>query len=138
MIARLASLAFLLDAAAIGLGAFGHGLEARHLHAATDQFPIDPNVHSMLYVVWYFVSGCMFTFGLLLVWAWRRMRAGDSQPFAVAAYVGVLYVGVGVFGLVYRQGDLFMTLFIVLGGILLLSGYVMSRPLAPGVHVRHA
>jgi len=125
MLKRLASIVFLLDAVAIGLGAFGHGLAVRDLHAAIDQFPIEADMHSMLYVVWYFVSGCMFAFGLLLVWVWRRVRAGDARPLAAATVIGVLYVAIGVFGLVYRHGDPFMAVFVVLGGLLLSSGYGM-------------
>ena len=127
MLTRLASIVFLLDAIAIGLGGFGHGASVRHLHAAIDQFPIEANMHSMLYVVWYFVSGCMFAFCLILIWAWRRVRAGDRYPLGIAAIIGVLYLAIGAFGLVYRNGDPFMATFIVLGGLLLISGYGMSR-----------
>jgi len=38
---KLASIVFLLDAIAIGLGAFGHGASVRHLRAAIDHFRID-------------------------------------------------------------------------------------------------
>ncbi len=125
MIARIASVAFLIDAIVIGLGAFGHGLEARHLHTAIDRFPIDANVHSMVYVVWYFVSGCMLAFGLMLIWAWRRIRAGDNHPLVLASLIGMLYIGIGGFGLVYRHGDPFMAFFVVLGVVLLTAGYAM-------------
>ncbi len=43
-----ALIVFLLDAITIGLGAFGHGLAVRHLHAAIDHFPIEADMHSML------------------------------------------------------------------------------------------
>jgi hypothetical protein len=129
---KVASIVFLLDAIAIGLGAFGHGLAVRDLHAAIDQFPIEADMHSMLYVVWYFVSGCMFAFGVLLVWVWRRVRAGDARPLVAATVVGVLYFGIGVFGLVYRHGDPFMAMFVVLGGLLLLSGFGMVFRRADG------
>jgi hypothetical protein len=43
-----ASLIFLLDSLVIGLGAFGHGLQVRHLHAAIDAFPIESDMHSMI------------------------------------------------------------------------------------------
>jgi hypothetical protein len=124
---KLASIVFLAVAIAIGLGAFGHGLAVRHVHAAIDQFPIEADMHSMLYVVWYFVSGCMFAFGLMSIWVWRRVRAGDPRPLAAAAVIGVLYLAIGAFGLVYRHGDPFMITFVVLGGLLLLSGYGMVR-----------
>jgi hypothetical protein len=61
---QLASWVFVLDSLVIALGAFGHGLQVRHLHAAIDQFPIESDMHSMIFVVWYFVSGCMLAFGV--------------------------------------------------------------------------
>ncbi|MBI3402125.1 MAG: hypothetical protein HY048_11960 [Acidobacteria bacterium] len=126
MFKKLASLIFLLDSLAIGLGAFGHGLQVRHLHAAIDRFPIESDMQSMIYVVWYFVSGCMFAFGVTLLWVWRRLGAGDGRPLFVAIVIGLLYVGIGAFGLVYRAGDPFMAFFVALGGLLLLSGYAVA------------
>jgi len=127
MIKRIASALFLLDSVVIGLGAFGHGLQVRHVHEAIDKFPIESDLQSMIYVVWYFVSGCMLTFGLALVWTWRRIRAGDDRPLAVAYLIGALYVGIGAFGLVYRHGNPFMALFVVLGGVLLVTGPLLAR-----------
>lgn len=126
MLGKLASWIFLLDSVVIGLGAFGHGLQVRHLHQAIDSFPIEPDMHSMLYVVWYFVSGCMLTFGVTLVWVWWRLRIGDRRFVFAAIVIGILYAGVGVFGLVYRSGDPFMGFFLVLGALLLLSSYALS------------
>jgi hypothetical protein len=126
MLKKVASLIFLLDGLVIGLGGFGHGLQVRHLHAAIDQFPIDSDMHSMIYVVWYFVSGCMLAFGVTLIWAWRLLRTGDGRPLFVAILIGVLYVGIGAFGLVYRAGDPFMGFFVALGSLLLLSAYTLA------------
>lgn len=124
---KIASIVFLCDSVLIALGALGHGLQARHLHAAIDRFPIEPKVHSMIYFVWYFASACMLAFGVTLIWLWRRLLAGDRGPMAVGTTIGVLYVAIGLFGLVYRNGDPFMAVFVVLGSILLTSGYVLSR-----------
>ena len=123
----LASALFLLDSLIIGLGAFGHGLQAGPLHQALDPFPIEPDMHSMIYVVWYFVSGCMLAFGVTLLWVWQRLRRGDNRPWFAAVVIGVLYVGIGVFGLIYRNGDPFMAFFVALGAVLLASGYVLVR-----------
>lgn len=125
---RLASIVFLFDSLLIGLGAFGHALQAPHLHAAIDQFPIEPDMHSMLYVVWYFVSGCMLTFGVTLIWVWHRVRRGDRPPMIVANVIGLLYVGIGAFGLVYRHGDVFMAFFLALGAVLIVSGFLLMPP----------
>lgn len=127
MLRQLASIIFLIDALAIGLGAFGHGLAVRHVHAAIDRFPIDPDIHSMVYVVWYFVSGCMLAFGLTLTWVWQRLRSGDKRPLVASTLIGVLYIGIGAFGFVYRGGDPFMGFFMVLGSVSLLSGAAMAR-----------
>ena len=123
----LASVVFLLDSIIIGLGAFGHGLQGRHVHDVLDPFPIEPDLGSMLYVVWYFASGCMLTFGVMLVWVWQRLRSGDAGPWFAAVLIGVLYTGIGVFGLWYRNGDPFMAFFVALGIVLLASGYVLVR-----------
>jgi hypothetical protein len=126
----LASVLFLLDSIVIGLGAFGHGLQARHVHEVLDPFPIESDLGSMIYVVWYFVSGCMLTFGVTLLWVWQRLRAGDTRPWPAAVLIGVLYVGIGAFGLVYRHGDPFMGFFVVLGAVLLAAGYILVRSAA--------
>ena len=131
MLKKIASIIFLLDSLVIGLGAFGHGSQAGHLHSAVDQFPIEPDMKSMLYVVWYFVSGCMLTFGITLLWVWRHLRAGDRRPFFAAVLIGALYVGIGVFGLVYLNGDPFMGFFLVLGAVLLISGYILAAEVRP-------
>ena len=126
----IASVLFLFDAIVIGLGAFGHGLQARHVHEVLDPFPIEADLGSMIYVVWYFVSGCMLTFGVTLVWVWQRLRVGDTRPWFAAVLIGVLYTAIGAFGLVYRHGDPFMGFFVLLGAVLLASGYALIR-LAP-------
>ena len=81
----------------------------------------------MIYVVWYFLSGCMLTFGVTLVWVWHGVRIGDARPIVVAALIGVLYVGIGGFGLLYRHGDRFMALFVMLGAVLLACGAILVR-----------
>jgi hypothetical protein len=126
MLRTLASVIFLLDSLVIGLGAFGHGSQVRQVHAALDHFPIDADMHSMIYVVWYLVSGCMLSFGVILVWAWRGLRRGDGRFLFAAIPIGLVYVGIGVFGLIYRAGDPFMAFFAGLGAVLLLSAYVLA------------
>ncbi len=129
MVARFFSFIFLVDGIIIGLGAFGHGLAVRHVHAALDKLPVEPNVGTMIYVVWYFVSGCMFLFGLTIVRIWFRLRAGDGGLLFVAVLIGALYLATGTGGMIYRHGDLFMAFFILLGGLLLLSSLVLRKGL---------
>jgi hypothetical protein len=125
MLRRLSSYVFVIVGILIGLGAFGHGNAVKNVHAAIDRFPIDPNVSTMLYVVWYFVSGCMLLFGATIVWCWFRLRAGDTSSLGVPLLIGVLYLAVGVGGMIYRHGDPFMATFIVLGGLLLASSLAL-------------
>jgi hypothetical protein len=132
MLNQLFSTIYLVTGVVIGLGAFGHGVSVRKVHAAIDQFPIVNDMQSMLYVVWYFVSGCMFFFGLTVVFSWLRLRAGDGSLLLVSSLIGVLYVGIGAFGFVYRKGDPFMVFFFVLGALLLISGYCLGSPTAHG------
>ena len=107
------------------MGALGHTLAVTQVHGALDRFPVDPNVGTMIYVVWYFVSCCMFLFGVAIVWIWLRTRVGDTKPLFVAVLIGVLYLANGIGGMIYRHGDPFMGLFIVLGALLLLSSFVL-------------
>ena len=132
MLRTLASWIFLVDSLAIALGAFGHGFEARTVHTAIDSFPIDRDMHSMIYVVWYFVSGCMLTFGIILLWVWWKLRGGDHRFLFASNMIGALYVGIGVFGLFYRSGDPFMAFFVALGALLLISGYLAAPRVAAG------
>ena len=66
--------------------------------------------------------------GATLICVWQRLRTGDRRPLFAALVIGLLYIGIGAFGLVYRHGDPFMAFFVVLGSVLLLSGYVLARP----------
>jgi hypothetical protein len=131
MIRKIASYAFLIVGIVIGLGAFGHGHAVRHVHGAIDGFPIDPDVSAMLYVVWYFVSGCMLVFGATIVWTWFRLRTGEPAPLFVVYLIGTLYTAIGIGGMIYRNGDSFMGLFVALGGVLLASSFVLKKQL-PG------
>ena len=131
MLRRLSLFVFLVVGVVIGLGAFGHGHAAQKVHAAIDQFPIDPVIATTLYIVWYFVSGCMILFGATIIWMWFRLRAGDASSLFVAYLIGALYVVTGVGGMIYRHGDLFWAFFIVLGGLLLVSSLALRSGNAP-------
>jgi hypothetical protein len=138
MLRRIASYAFLIVGIVIGLGAFGHGHAVRNVHAAIDGFPIDRDVSTMLYVVWYFVSGCMLTFGAIIVWTWLRLRAGEPAPMFAVYVIGTLYAAIGIGGMIYRDGDPFMGFFVVLGGVLLASSFALKNGAAVGRVERRA
>lgn len=129
MIAQVFSWIFLFDGILIGLGAFGHARQALKIHAALDALSVAPNVDSILYFVWYFASGCMLLFGIVVVWTWFRLRAGETGLLPVAALIGALYVATGIGGALYRHVDALMLVFFVLGALLLLSCWALRNGL---------
>lgn len=125
MLRNLFMYIFLVVSILIALGAFGHGYSVRKVHAAIDQFAIDPVIAQTLYIVWYFVSGSMLAFGGTLVWIWLRLRAGDTSVLFVAFLIGALYLVTGISASIYRHGDPFWFFFILLGVLLLVSSFVL-------------
>jgi hypothetical protein len=117
---------FLVVSILIGLGAFGHGYSVRRVHEAIDQFPINPVISQTLYIVWYFVSGSMLTFGGMLVWVWFRLKAGDDSMLIVAYMIGALYLVTGICATIYRHGDPFWFFFILLGVLLMGSSFALK------------
>ena len=102
------------------LGAYGHGFMGRkNLDLELDKFAIAPNVYTMIYVVWYFVSGSMLLFGLTIIAAWVQQRRGKVALLPVTGTIGVLYALTGIGGMIYRHGDPFMATFIVEGVVLI-------------------
>jgi hypothetical protein len=126
MLRTIASYIFLIVGVVIGLGAFGHGHAVTKVHDAIDQFPIEPGIHQTLYMVWYFVSGAMLTFGATIVWVWFRLRAGSAGSLFAAYPIGALYFVFGTWAFVYRRGDPFALVFILLGALLLASSLVLG------------
>ncbi len=123
---------FLIVGTIIGLGAFGHGYSAVRVCEAIDQFPIPRPIYQTLFVVWYFVSGAMLAFSAMIVWISFRLKAGDPSALFIAYVIGVLYFVFGVGALIYRRGDPFWVLFVVLG-VLLLGSSVTLRSSNPFV-----
>ena len=131
MIRSVCWFVFLIVGIIIGLGAFGHGYEVHQVHAAIDPFPIDPNMHESLYMVWYFVSGAMLTFGMTVVWTAIRLRAGDASGLFASFLIGALYFIFGVWTYLYRHGDPFALLFVGLGALLLGTSAVLRTDISP-------
>lgn len=126
MLKKFSWYVFLMVGIVIGLGAFGHGHSAGKVHAAIDQFPIDQTIYQTLFVVWYFASGVMVAFGVMIVWIAVRIKSGDRSSLFVAHIIGVLYFIFGITALVYRHGDPFWALFIVLGALLVSTSAVLG------------
>jgi hypothetical protein len=100
MTRKLLSTLFLLTAITVALGAFGHGAQWS-LHVAPALKGTAPELVRLLELVWYWVSGAMFTFGALLVWSWRRMERGATTLAFVPWTIGAFYLVEGICGAVY-------------------------------------
>ncbi len=112
------SVLYWLSAVTIGLGAFGHGIPAaRRLATALSTASLDPHMTGVVWVVWYFVSGCMLVFGGLALWAWFAARGGATGPLVVPLVIGIFYAMVGVVSYLARR-DPFWLLFLVQGVVL--------------------
>ncbi len=135
---RVASAMLLLVGVFITLGAYGHSFLGRlAVDAQLDKSSVAWDVYSMLYVTWYFVGGAMLLFGLTIFLALFRLRRGDRSLLVATALIGVLYLGTGLGGMVYRHCDPFMSVFIVegtlvLGCSLVLSKHSLAAPAAGG------
>lgn len=100
MTRKLLSGIFLLTAISIGFGAFGHGGQwPRHVQPALHG--VDEHMLRLLALVWFWVSGAMFTFGALLVWTWWRIGRGDTNLWFIAWLTGVFYLVEGLIGALY-------------------------------------
>jgi hypothetical protein len=118
--------AYWLAAITIALGAFGHGFVGIvPIRTAFEVLGLPTDVMRVLWIVWYFVSGCMLFFGALLVWAWPRLEAGASSRAGAALATGVLYVVTGIASYLYTRGDPFWLLFVAQGVLVLGSTFVL-------------
>jgi hypothetical protein len=129
MTRKIASIVFLLTGIVIGLGAFGHGSHAAQLVDVLAKSPaIDAGLAAVLIAVWYFASGCMLVFAATVVWTWMRVCHGDHSMFFATDAIGVFYIVTGIASVVYT-GKPFFWVFVVLGGLLLLSSMPLRRVL---------
>jgi|SRR5271165_102161 len=127
MLGKISWYVFLLVGIIIGLGAFGHGSSAVKVHEALDSLPIPRPIYEVLFVVWYMASGVMLAFATMIVWISLRLKAGDTSSLFIAYVIGVLYFVFGVCALIYRHGDPFWVLFIVLGALLLATSTILRN-----------
>ena len=110
MTRKLLSALFLLTAITVALGAFGHGAQWS-LHVAPALKGAGPELVRLLELVWYWVSGAMFTFGALLAWTWWRMERGATTLAFVPWMIGAFYLAEGIGGAVYLGA--FFLIFVV-------------------------
>jgi hypothetical protein len=122
MTRKIFSALFLIVSLIVGLGAFGHGHQwSSHVSGRLDS--VDPNIVSLLEVIWLWVSGTMLTFGVLLVWCWMRLRRGDASLVVIPWVAGGFYILAGIWGAV--TAGPFFWLFPVLGALLWLCTWML-------------
>jgi hypothetical protein len=134
---KVASTLLLLLGIVVALGAYGHGFVGRlSVDAELAKHAIARDTYQMLYVVWHFVTGAMLLCGAVLIWAWARLRQGDRGPLSAVNLVAILYLTVGVAGIIYRNGVPFMSVFIIEGALIAITAWALRAPgleAAPGL-----
>lgn len=122
LVARIASITLGITGLLVALGAYGHGFVGRlDIDAELAKHAIADDTRTMLYVVWFFVSGAMLLFGVACMWAAARSLRRRTDTLGVPLAVGAMYLIVGLGGFVYRSGDPFMLVFVALGALLVTS-----------------
>jgi hypothetical protein len=125
----IATAAYWLAAITITLGAYGHGfVGVKPVREAIAASTLAPDIVRPIWIVWYFVSGCMVVFGLLLFWAWPALKGGSSSRSVPALIVGGFYAVTGIASYLYSGGDPFWLLFLVQGAIVIGSTLVLGSP----------
>lgn len=128
MTRTLAAVAYWFAAVTITLGSIGHGfLGVKPVRTALDAVTLPPDILRVVCIVWYWVSGTMVIFGLLLFWAWPALQAGSSSRSAPPLIIGVSYVIVGIVCFLYTKHDPFWLLFLTQGVLILGSTWVFTQ-----------
>jgi hypothetical protein len=122
MTRKIFSALFLIVSLVVGLGAFGHGHQWNS-HVLGMLSGVSPDAAKLLEVIWFWVSGTMLVFGVLLVWCWLRLRRGDTSLSMIPWVVGGFYILAGSWG-AFTAGPFFW-LFPVLGVLLWLSTWIL-------------
>jgi len=122
----IAAACYWLAAVTIALGAFGHGfVGVKPTRVAIEASPLDSHTVHVIWIVWYFVSGAMIAFGLLLFWAWSGLRSGPDSRSVAALIVGAQYAITGITAYLYSGGERFWLLFLAQGVLVIGSTLVL-------------
>ena len=125
----IAAAFYWLAAITITLGAYGHGFQGiQPVRAAIAASALAPDIVRVIWIVWYFVSGCMVTFGILLFWAWPALEARSSSRSGAALIVGAFYSLTGIASYLFSGRDPFWLLFVTQGVIVIGATLVLRRP----------
>lgn len=122
------SIVYWLASVTIGLGALGHGVGgANALRTGLASVTLAPDIAGLIWVVWYFVSGCMLLFGVVAAWAWFAAARGVPDALVAPSLIGGFYLIFGVAALMYGR-DAFWLLFTVEGVMLLGASLGLRKP----------
>jgi len=122
-----------LAAITITLGAYGHGfVGVKPVREAIAASTLAPDVADAIWIVWYFVSGCMLTFGILLFWGWPALKAGSSSRSSPALLIGAFYAVFGIASYLYSGREPFWLLFVAQGVLVIGSTLILRRPRPAG------
>jgi hypothetical protein len=122
---KVFSFVFLATSFVIGLGAFGHAAQWwQVVYPVLGNRVSDPRMLNMLLAVWLFVGGGMLSFGLVLIWAWFRMRKGDRGVAVIPIGISVFYFIFGALSWMYVGR--FFALFVILSTLLFISTLVLN------------
>jgi hypothetical protein len=125
MVKKLASFLYVAASITVGLGAFGHGSQwLRHVESALRG--IDPHIHDVLALVWYWVSGAMLVLSFLLLWSWRQMRQGNTTVWVVPLVIAAFYALVGILASIF-VGSFFL-IFLIQGLLLGWGAWTARSP----------
>jgi hypothetical protein len=117
----------------ITLGAYGHGfIGIKPIRTAVAASTLAPDVVRVIWIIWYFVSGCMLSFGILLFWAWPAIKAGPSSRSSAALIIGAFYAVTGIASYLYSGSEPFWLLFVTQGVVVIGSTLVLRRPSSAG------
>ena len=113
---------FLIVSLTVGLGAFGHGHQWS-AHVSDMLGGVAPDAVKLLELIWFWVSGTMLVFGVLLLWCWWKLRRGDGSLAMIAWVIGGFYILVGTWAALWVAP--FFWLFPVLGALLWLCTWML-------------
>ena len=116
----IATVLYWLAAITITLGAFGHGfLGIKPVEAAVAASSLSADIVSVIWIVWYYVSGSMVVCGAMLFWAWPSIKIGSSGRSGAAWIVGAFYTVTGIASYLYSGREPFWLLFLFQGVIVI-------------------
>jgi hypothetical protein len=123
----------------IGLGAFAHGfVGVKPVRAALAAVNLPADIREGIWIVWYYHSGAMIVFAVLIIGAWFAARRGRPHAFLAPIVIALFYIIYGIAAYAYQHNP-FWLLPLVEGALLLaatlgLRGDLLAHPPDPLIH----